>query len=181
MKVVPLLPLNVEVLSQLLYPNNDSSSSSRAKERRKRNKTLGTLLRHFVGMKLGIELKTGRIYYGTLSSIDPDMSVLLLDASSSSSKNRSSCQKEPSSSITYDDSVIHSTVTSQPQQSRSSTNTKWLHIRGSKIRYIHFLSNGSSSSDKTQSLSGIIQQGLDRERNAMQKYKRGIRKSAVSK
>jgi len=43
-----------------------------------------------------------------------------------------------------------------------------VHIRGSTIRYIHFPDDAD--------LTGLIRSGIDRERAAANKYKRGLRK-----
>lgn len=48
-----------------------------------------------------------------------------------------------------------------------------VHIRGSNIRYIHFTNHTD--------LTGVICSGIDREKAAANKYKRGIRKAGSSK
>lgn len=52
--------------------------------------------------------------------------------------------------------------------SRDQQALSMVQIRGSKIRYIHFLDHAD--------LAVVVKQGMDRERSASQKYKRGIRK-----
>jgi small nuclear ribonucleoprotein (snRNP)-like protein len=49
-------------------------------DKRQRHKSLASLLRFFEGMELVVELKTGRIYRGVLSSADAFMNVTLDDA-----------------------------------------------------------------------------------------------------
>lgn len=66
------------------------------------------------------------------------------------------------SNIKPPSSIIESTITS------SSILMSLMQIRGSMIRYIHFPS--------TIDLSLIVKNGIDRERSASQKYKRGLRK-----
>lgn len=53
-------------------------------KKKKNYKSLATLLRHFVGLEIKVELKTGRIYEGTLSEADQSMNVTLEGSSSSS-------------------------------------------------------------------------------------------------
>lgn len=53
--------------------------------------------------------------------------------------------------------------------SNQETRLLQVHIRGSTIRYIHFPNHTD--------LSGVIRSGIDRERAAANKYKRGLRKS----
>lgn len=80
-----------------------------------RNRTIGSILRYFVGMELQVELKTGRTYAGRLQSADDGMNLLLEEAR-----------------------VV---MTSLPATQRVAGADQLLSIvslRGSTIRYIHF-------------------------------------------
>ena len=112
-------------------------ASAAKANKRSRHKSLASLLRFFEGIECSIELKSGKIYKGYLSSADEAMNIELDDVSVSNSK-------EPSR-------LAH------------------VHIRGSNIRYIHFPDDAD--------LHGSIKSGIDRERAAANKYKRGLRKT----
>ena len=91
-------------------------------------KTLPSLLRHFDGIQLTVELKTGRQYTGILISADNSMDLTLENVSSSCSR-----------------------------RSRAETDTSvdvlpLMHVRGSTIRYIHFPDNLDLSLTIKQSL-----------------------------
>jgi small nuclear ribonucleoprotein (snRNP)-like protein len=103
-------------------------------DKRSRHKSLASLLRFFEGVECSIELKTGKIYKGNVSSSDDSMNIQL------------------------DDCIVPN------QKSRLAH----VHIRGSNIRYIHFPDDAD--------LTGLIRSGVDRERAAANKYKRGLRK-----
>jgi small nuclear ribonucleoprotein (snRNP)-like protein len=103
-------------------------------DKHQRHKSLASLLRFFEGMELAVELKTGRIYRGVLSSADDFMNVML------------------------DDAIMSS----------ESTPLSRVHIRGATIRYIHFPDDAD--------LPAFVRAGKDRERSAVNKYQRGIRK-----
>jgi U6 snRNA-associated Sm-like protein LSm2 len=87
-------------------------------------------------MELAVELKTGRIYRGVLSSADDFMNVMLDDA-------------------------VMSNESTHPRLSH-------VHIRGATIRYVHFPDDAD--------LAAFVRAGIDRERSAVSKYQRGIRK-----
>lgn len=55
-------------------------ASLKPQDKRQRHKSLASLLRFFEGMELAVELKTGRIYRGVLSSADAFMNLTLDDA-----------------------------------------------------------------------------------------------------
>ena len=112
------------------------ASSATTSKKTRRHKSLASLLRYFEYVEVSIELKTGKIYTGILSSSDDSMNIQLDD-----------CK-----------------VTNQQTQTRLAH----VHIRGSTIRYIHF-------PDDTD-LTSLIRSGIDRERAAANKYKRGLRK-----
>ena len=120
------------------------------RKKQKYHKSLASLLRFFEGEELGVEIKTGRLYRGILSSSDDAMNVTLDDVKI----------QEPH----------HYKTHHQEQQQPPTTTWTTAHIRGSTIRYIHFPDH--------LDLSATIKQGVDRERTAAQKYKRGIRKKA---
>jgi small nuclear ribonucleoprotein (snRNP)-like protein len=113
------------------------------------SKTLGSLLRYWEGLHVAVEVKTnGRLYSGTLAAADHDMTVTL-----------------------HDCTVTRSLPALQQPHPQSQQNNKLpsVQIRGSQVRYIHFL-------DHNVNLAAVVQQGVERERAAAQKYKRGIRK-----
>ena len=92
-----------------LQPSGNQLSSYRGSSYR----SLGDLLRYFVGYELSVELKNGRIYRGVLSSSTQSMDLTLSDAT-----------------ITY-------------QNHQQSSNNEHPHhallsVRGSQIRYIQF-------------------------------------------
>ncbi|KAL7531892.1 hypothetical protein ACHAXR_004293 [Thalassiosira sp. AJA248-18] len=64
--------------------------------------------------------------------------------------------------------LVLSRTTAQSKESTSET-FDWVHIRGPTIRYIVFGANID--------ITGVIKTGLDRERAAGDKYRRGIRKA----
>lgn len=110
-----------------------ASAAATKVDKRSRHKSLASLLRFFQGTQLAVELKTGKIYKGILSSSDDSMNLQL------------------------DDCIFEGKQLLQ------------VHIRGSNIRYIHFPDDCD--------LSLTIKSGMDRERAAANKYKRGLRKS----
>lgn len=160
-------------------------------------RTLGSLLKYFEEMPLRVELKNGRIYSGTLSSAETTMALTLRDAvqdtPSRRPRMRQQQQQQPSRRYDYS-SEGRRGATNYPSSSTStsgiaSTNTADTHdeaaaeeqhatatvlpllqIRGSTIRYIHF-------PDQVD-LAAVIQAGIHREKEAANKYKRGVRKTA---
>jgi small nuclear ribonucleoprotein (snRNP)-like protein len=103
-------------------------------------KTLPSLLRHFEGTELTVELKTGRLYRGTLSSADQAMNLTLEDASLLQrlivNQQHKGAFRRGSSSA-----AVPSTLS-------------LVHIRGSTIRFIHF--------PDQLDLTLTIKQGIDR-------------------
>jgi small nuclear ribonucleoprotein (snRNP)-like protein len=93
------------------------SGTAAASGRKKSNthRTLGSLLRHFVGQQLRVELKTGRTYSGQLESSEESLSLTLTDAVLLQQYSSSTNNPQPSSSVL---SIVS--------------------IRGSLIRCIHF-------------------------------------------
>ena len=113
------------------------------------NTTLGSLLKYMEGYEIIVELKTGKRIQGILQSVDDTMTmVLLLNNASSDGDNNYNITKQQQQQQ------------QQPQEERS--------IRGSNIRYIQFPDNAD--------LYNIIQIGKDRERIALNKYKRTKRR-----
>ena len=152
--------------------------------------TLSPLLRHFVGLELSVELKNGRLYFGTLHDADDYMNLILSRACSTThARNRSNALTAlPSLSVTSVSNQrgfippIGTNTSTDPSKIGSGTSPisslkeeldaidyKLLHIRGPSIRYIHFPDRAN--------LPALIKMGLDRERNARDKYRRGQRTS----
>ena len=103
-------------------------------------------------MPLRVELKNGRIYSGTLSAADMHMSLTLRDVVQTAPFERSASSPDNK----------HQTVTTELPI------LPWVQIRGSTIRYIHF-------PDQVD-LASVIKAGIQREKEAVDKYKRGVRK-----
>jgi small nuclear ribonucleoprotein (snRNP)-like protein len=135
-------------------PNKNTATHTRRgtahqQQSQQHSKTLGSLLRYWEGLHVAVEVKTnGRLYSGTLAAADHDMTVTL-----------------------HDCTVTRSLPALQQPHPQSQQNNKLpsVQIRGSQVRYIHFL-------DHNVNLAAVVQQGVERERAAAQKYKRGIRK-----
>jgi len=138
------------------------------------NRSLSSLLHYFVGVKLQVETKTGRIYSiysGRLENADAHMNIALDEATllwpATAEKNwtlkyNPQCAKDNTSRL-------------PPQETASQSNEKKttvfpsIHIRGQTKRHLHFPDD--------LDLQGMIRLGMDREWAAAQKCKRGIRKS----
>lgn len=130
----------------------DRSDAAKSSSKNKsKYKTLGSLLRYFVGQELKVELKTGRIFTGLLTSSDNDMNLSLEDATVGYTARKKRSRQEEESN-----------ATEQPHLSIAS-------IRGSTIRYIHF--------PNRLDLASVVKQGIDREQNATKRYKRATRKA----
>ena len=144
-------------------PNKNTATHTRRgtahqQQSQQHSKTLGSLLRYWEGLHVAVEVKTnGRLYSGTLAAADHDMTVTLHDCTVTRSLPALQ-QPHPQSQ--------------QNNKNTPTTNNNKLpsvQIRGSQVRYIHFL-------DHNVNLAAVVQQGVERERAAAQKYKRGIRK-----
>ena len=123
--------------------NNNNNNSNKAKKNHHQHKSLCSLLHYFIGVEeLSVELKTGRIYQGTLSTADEYMNLTLDDATTT-------------------------TTTTNNQPAKSGPLLTSVHIRGPNIRYIYFPDD--------LDLTAVIRVGMDRERSATQKYRRGKR------
>jgi len=133
-----------------------SSAAKTSNTHQPAHKTLGSLLRYFEGLDIAVELKTGKIYQGTLVAADQDMTVTLDDCTVS--RTLPSYAKQQSGDHKNNDNNSSVSILLHSVQ-----------IRGSQVRYIHFL-------DPSLDLALTVKRGMDRERAASQKYKRGIRK-----
>jgi small nuclear ribonucleoprotein (snRNP)-like protein len=129
---------------------------------KKPQKSLGSFLRHMEGMELVVELKTGRRIRGILESSDDYMNLTLDEAFDETTANRQQDVEEQSKVTSITATVIDTNNSILPISSS-------LHIRGPKIRYIHFPDDID--------LNGVVRQGMDRERAAANKYNRGKRKA----
>jgi len=122
------------------------AATSNPKKTPGKHKSLCNLLHYFVGVDLSVELKTGRIYKGSLSSADAFMNLEL------------------------DDATIETSWRASKNNQQSSSTTlllKSVHIRGSNIRYLHFPDD--------LDFIAVIRAGMDREQSASAKYQRGKR------
>lgn len=159
--------------------NSKSNVAPNARNSKTQHKTLGSLLRFWEGLHVAIELKTGgKIYQGILASADHDMTVTLENCAVSRSlpslypprtATRTNNKKE---SMERDDNI------DQSDSLNSSNKAKILHsvqIRGSQVRYIHFLDA------PTVDLALAVKRAMERERAAAQKYKRGVRRGSSKK
>jgi small nuclear ribonucleoprotein (snRNP)-like protein len=131
---------------------------------KKPQKSLGSFLRHMEGMELVVELKTGRRIRGILETSDDYMNLTLDEAFDETTQSRQQDEQEQSK--------ITSTTSTSTELDKNNTIlpiSSSLHIRGPKIRYIHFPDDVD--------LNGMVRQGMDRERAAANKYNRSKRKS----
>ena len=132
-------------------------------------------------------------YYHQIIALQPQETQE--DQSNSSKSNRETTGN--SSSIERNNTVhpLIPATTNNPQQPTATaaaaaaariTNTthttpplppilQLVHIRGSKIRYIHFIDHNNSN-DKNTTILHLVQVGMHRERVAKQQYQRGVRK-----
>jgi small nuclear ribonucleoprotein (snRNP)-like protein len=109
--------------------------------------TLSPLLKFFVGLELSVELKNGRKFHGMLDSSDNLMNLVL---------TRAARGYPPTNSHP----PVHQTLDTPLEYNM-------LHIRGASIRYIIF--------PKRVDLPKLIKLGMDREREAKDRYARGKR------
>ena len=123
-----------------------AEDNNNKKKNHQQHKSLCSLLHYFIGVELSVELKTGRIYHGTLSTADEYMNLTLDDATTTTTTTTTTTNKQPANTGPLLTSV---------------------HIRGPTIRYIHFPDD--------LDLTRVIRVGMDRERSATQKYRRGKR------
>ena len=136
----------------------------------KNKQTLGSLLHHFIGTVVTVEQKTGRSYQGILAQTDEQMNLTLQEAALLlATRKKSSQHQRPSQPPhTHTHQNITSGTTTTSASAPETLSFAIVHIRGSTIRYVHFPGQVD--------LGVVVKQGMDRERAAAQKYKRGIRK-----
>ena len=140
------------------------TSNKKRKQPGNSKASLSSLLRYMEGMEVIVELKTGRRYRGTLSSADDAMDLILDSCSEEGKKTSSSSQegKSTTSNNNDDDDQEEKNIF------KTSSLDAMMNIRGSNIRCIHFPDNAD--------LKGTVASGIERERAASNKYKRGKRK-----
>lgn len=146
--------------------NNHSSNN---------NKTLGSLLHYFEGMVMAVELKTGKIYLGTLIAAEADLSVTLSDVAvlpSLGFRPRSTASSAATTTAPTTATAAAAAATAPSPPPPPPLLHHVVQIRGSQVRYLHFLNDDDSNTD----LAAVVQRGVDRERRAAHKYARGIRK-----
>ena len=110
------------------------------------------------GIELVVELKTGRRIRGILSSADEAMNLTLEGAEEEGGPVNN--QSQESNNEGHPGVASFEDITSEIQSSMT--------IRGPTVRYIHFPDNAD--------LTSLVRVGIDRERAASNKYKRGKRK-----
>ena len=118
---------------------------------------LGTILRHFIGLDLTIELKNGRIYRGQLQEADDYMNLVIRKIEN---ENEHSHQMQRQN--------MHQDRQQNDNHHDNDIDFLMIHIRGPSIRYIHFPANAD--------LPRLVKLGLDRVKTAKDKYERGKRK-----
>jgi small nuclear ribonucleoprotein (snRNP)-like protein len=119
------------------------------------------------GIELIVELKTGRRIRGILSSADEYMN-LTLDHTTNTTTTTEEEEEEAKKEQRKKEDYSSSTSTGENLLIMSTSSSSMMSIRGSNIRYIHFPDNAD--------LTGLVRAGVDRERTAANKYKRGKRK-----
>jgi small nuclear ribonucleoprotein (snRNP)-like protein len=150
--------------------------------------TLASLLRYFEGYEIIVELKTGKRHQGILEDADDVMNMTLL------------IQKTSTGSYAVDEFPTRSDPHHQqlqipsdalplvvPEDQRSKSTVIWasakhtqskqrpssqLTIRGSQVRYVQFPDNAN--------LSSIVFSGREREQQALNKYRKTVRKSSTT-
>ncbi len=139
--------------------------------------TITPLLRHFIGLELGVELKNGRSYYGYLNDSDDDMNLTLSSTRNDENdvstevvcgtheKYRTEVYEEQPTCHTYN--RVGEEENDHQQDDLGIFQFSKLQIRGSTIRFIHFPDNAD--------LPALIRVGMDRKRAAQDKYARGKR------
>lgn len=191
-------PSNHDPGSKPLTKGINDKSAIDDKKKKAPTKCLPSLLRYFIDEELTVELKSGQMIRGVLSRSDEQMNVTLESAvmltsqvrtrqCSTATRNSQSPPPENGQgrpSTDWDDITITSLNEWRPDYPLQSPlittshnssllasqeiNLSVVQIRGSKIRYIHF--------PDQLNLSATIKKGMDRERSALQRYQRGIRK-----
>ena len=126
-----------------------TSDAATKRQTKRSHRTLASLLKYFEEMPLRVELKNGRIYSGTLTAADRNMALTLTDVVQ-----------------THPRTTKNSASAAAPNETPI---LQLLQIRGSTIRYIHFPDHVD--------WAAIIRAGIQREKEASNKYKRGVRKA----
>jgi len=151
--------------------NNNARDDDDGTSKGGKYRTLGSLLRHFEGVDgVRIELKTGKIYGGTLSSIDASMNATLENVTSSSSPP-SPRKPRPLPAPTNDDPACAAAASNNERQESPQPPPKLMStvsIRGSLIRYVHLPDDVDPAA--------AVERGRERERAAANKYRRGVRR-----
>ena len=136
-------------------------------------KGMGSLLKFLRGTEMVVELKTGKRFRGVLEECDDFMNIELADAVDENLLTEDCREGEDQQGDQYhqSDSAAQASTKSSQQDGPKLLQIDipaTLSIRGPKIRYIQFPDNVD--------LNSTIIQGMDRERAARNKYKRGLRK-----
>ena len=119
---------------------------------------LGTILRHFIGLDLTIELKNGRIYRGQLQEADDYMNLVIRKIDKENENDHSHQMQKQN---------MHQDRQQNDNHHDNDIDFLMVHIRGPSIRYIHFPANAD--------LPRLVKLGLDRVKTAKDKYERGKR------
>ena len=144
--------------------NNNNNNKKRTTTK---TSSLVSLLPYMEGMEIIVELKTGKMYRGILSSIDGNNMDIILENSYDIHNHHRNHRQHTTNH--HDITTTTTTTTVQVQEEIPATSTTTTCIRGPKIRYIHF-------PEDVVDLNGVIRTGMDRERSAKNMYKRGKRK-----
>ena len=127
-------------------------------------KTLSPLIRFFIGIEIGVEVKNGRLYHGFLQDSDDEMNLVLTTS-----------RTDVGSELGMETTTMATSSRGDGEKSKDEVDPSplgvfqfsKLHIRGSSIRFIHFPDNAD--------LPALIKLGFDRKRAASDKYARGKR------
>jgi small nuclear ribonucleoprotein (snRNP)-like protein len=116
----------------------------------------------------GNNYKLLKYYHQTISLQPQETQQTLSDCCiSSSNRNTESFTVQPHTPSSTSNPSPRSTAT------HAAPILQLVHIRGSKIRYIHFVDHSNSDN---KSINHMVQVGMHRERLAKQQYQRGVRK-----
>lgn len=154
--------------------NNTKKSSARSSKSSTAGvSTLASLLRYLIDTEITVELKQhGKIFSGKLKRTDAYMNIVLENAKTIDTDDNNdvySRKRKFYSSSRNNNSLDHNFDREENSIYRSDPDFQLLHIRGPSIRYIHLPSNIN--------IPSMIKMGMDRERAAVDKYKRGKRKT----
>jgi len=133
------------------------TEKTKAQNHNQNVKSLGAILRHFVGLDLAVELKNGRIYRGTLHDADDYMNLII---------QKTQSNHLPAHALSATVRSRESTP-SLPLSTLQDIDFKMVHIRASSIRYVVFPDNAD--------LPKLVRLGMDRIKAATDKYARGKR------